>query len=242
MLNMAEPDRILADAREARRRGADVVIVRVHWGDEYVHEPSQESSARWRARSPPPRRGRGDRPARARGAADPARERQAGGLRRGQPALQPDGQLLPGWSRRTGWWCCSTCASGPDGVSVQARALRAHLGRSTRASRWCARAASRASARSATPGAGAPWLRPLRLGSARHADPRRRSRGVRQAARGPGRRARRARARRGARAPGRLRRVPHRPLHGQRRRPVGLRPDRARPRGRRRGRGRWARA
>ena len=39
-LNMAEPDRILADARAARRAGADVVIVSVHWGDEYVHEPS----------------------------------------------------------------------------------------------------------------------------------------------------------------------------------------------------------
>jgi hypothetical protein len=40
-LNMAEPERILADAREARRDGADVVIVSLHWGIEYQHEPSE---------------------------------------------------------------------------------------------------------------------------------------------------------------------------------------------------------
>jgi poly-gamma-glutamate capsule biosynthesis protein CapA/YwtB (metallophosphatase superfamily) len=40
-LNMADPTRILADAREARRAGADVVIVSVHWGIEYQHEPSE---------------------------------------------------------------------------------------------------------------------------------------------------------------------------------------------------------
>ena len=45
------------------------------------------------------------------------------------------------------------------------------------------------------------------------------------------------RAGRGAGPAGRLRRLPHRPLHGLRRRPLRLRADRARPRGRRRGRG-----
>jgi hypothetical protein len=40
-LNMADPTRILADAREARRAGAEVVIVSLHWGIEYQHEPSE---------------------------------------------------------------------------------------------------------------------------------------------------------------------------------------------------------
>jgi hypothetical protein len=40
-LNIAEAARILADARAARRAGAGVVIVSTHWGDEYVHEPSE---------------------------------------------------------------------------------------------------------------------------------------------------------------------------------------------------------
>lgn len=39
-VNLARPERILADARRARRRGAQVVIVNLHWGDEYVAEPS----------------------------------------------------------------------------------------------------------------------------------------------------------------------------------------------------------
>jgi len=39
-LAMAEPDRIIADARAARRSGAGMVVVSVHWGDEYRHQPS----------------------------------------------------------------------------------------------------------------------------------------------------------------------------------------------------------
>jgi poly-gamma-glutamate capsule biosynthesis protein CapA/YwtB (metallophosphatase superfamily) len=39
-LNMAEPERMLADARRARRNGADVILVSLHWGIEYQHEPS----------------------------------------------------------------------------------------------------------------------------------------------------------------------------------------------------------
>ena len=68
-------------------------------------------------------------------------------------------------------------------------------------------------------------------------DPRRRSRGVRRAARRAGGRSRRAGAGRGARAARGLRRLPHGHVHGQRRRPLGLRADRARARGRGRGRG-----
>jgi poly-gamma-glutamate capsule biosynthesis protein CapA/YwtB (metallophosphatase superfamily) len=53
-LNMAEPKRMLADARRARRDGADVVLVSLHWGIEYQHEPSefQRSVARRLTASP----------------------------------------------------------------------------------------------------------------------------------------------------------------------------------------------
>jgi poly-gamma-glutamate capsule biosynthesis protein CapA/YwtB (metallophosphatase superfamily) len=39
-VNLARAPRILADARRARRRGAQVVIVNLHWGDEYRTAPS----------------------------------------------------------------------------------------------------------------------------------------------------------------------------------------------------------
>lgn len=39
-VNLARADRILAEARRARRAGAQVVIVNVHAGDEYRHVPS----------------------------------------------------------------------------------------------------------------------------------------------------------------------------------------------------------
>jgi poly-gamma-glutamate capsule biosynthesis protein CapA/YwtB (metallophosphatase superfamily) len=39
-LNMAKASKILHDARIARRRGADAVIVSIHWGTEYQHAPS----------------------------------------------------------------------------------------------------------------------------------------------------------------------------------------------------------
>jgi poly-gamma-glutamate capsule biosynthesis protein CapA/YwtB (metallophosphatase superfamily) len=53
-LNMARPRRILADARAARRRGADAVIVNLHWGDEFQHavSPAQLGLARRLTRSP----------------------------------------------------------------------------------------------------------------------------------------------------------------------------------------------
>ena len=40
-VNVASPRRILSDARRARRLGADVVIVSLHWGQEYVHQPTR---------------------------------------------------------------------------------------------------------------------------------------------------------------------------------------------------------
>jgi poly-gamma-glutamate capsule biosynthesis protein CapA/YwtB (metallophosphatase superfamily) len=43
-VNLAKPARILADAREARRRGADAVLVNMHWGIDVVAEYSTETS------------------------------------------------------------------------------------------------------------------------------------------------------------------------------------------------------
>lgn len=40
-VNRASAPKILRDARKARRAGADVVVVNVHWGDEYQHQPSR---------------------------------------------------------------------------------------------------------------------------------------------------------------------------------------------------------
>ena len=53
-VNFADAGAILAEARRARRRGADAAIVNLHWGDEYVHEisPSQLSLARRLTKSP----------------------------------------------------------------------------------------------------------------------------------------------------------------------------------------------
>jgi hypothetical protein len=53
-VNLASAPRILSDARRARRDGAQVVIVNLHWGDEYVSQPSrfQLSLARRLTRSP----------------------------------------------------------------------------------------------------------------------------------------------------------------------------------------------
>ena len=52
-VNLAEPGRILSDARRARRAGAQVVIVNLHWGTEFQHAPDafQVSLARRLARS-----------------------------------------------------------------------------------------------------------------------------------------------------------------------------------------------
>jgi poly-gamma-glutamate capsule biosynthesis protein CapA/YwtB (metallophosphatase superfamily) len=52
-VNLADAGRILRDARRARRAGARVVIVNVHWGTEYRHAPDafQRALARRLARS-----------------------------------------------------------------------------------------------------------------------------------------------------------------------------------------------
>jgi poly-gamma-glutamate capsule biosynthesis protein CapA/YwtB (metallophosphatase superfamily) len=53
-VNWASPGLILRDARRARRRGARIVIVNLHWGMEYVHAvtPQQRALARRLTRSP----------------------------------------------------------------------------------------------------------------------------------------------------------------------------------------------
>jgi poly-gamma-glutamate synthesis protein (capsule biosynthesis protein) len=39
---LTDPDRILADARAARKAGADVVVVSLHWGTEWQDEPDEQ--------------------------------------------------------------------------------------------------------------------------------------------------------------------------------------------------------
>jgi capsule synthesis protein PGA_cap len=41
-VNIISRKKIVADARRARRRGADFVIANMHWGNEYVHEPNEQ--------------------------------------------------------------------------------------------------------------------------------------------------------------------------------------------------------
>ena len=128
MLDWADPERVIADARRIRSRGAELVIVNLHWGAEYVHGVTPTAG---RARPPAyalARSRRNRRAARPCGAADPARERQGGGLRRGQPDLQPDGRLLR--ARRSGRADRPDRLRrppGPPGASG-ARPLRADLG------------------------------------------------------------------------------------------------------------------
>jgi poly-gamma-glutamate synthesis protein (capsule biosynthesis protein) len=53
-VNWASPGPILRDARRARRRGARIVIVNIHWGAEFVSQvtPQQRALARRLTRSP----------------------------------------------------------------------------------------------------------------------------------------------------------------------------------------------
>jgi poly-gamma-glutamate capsule biosynthesis protein CapA/YwtB (metallophosphatase superfamily) len=43
--NPIDERRILADAGVARRKGAEVVVVALHWGDEYNHDPDRQQQA-----------------------------------------------------------------------------------------------------------------------------------------------------------------------------------------------------
>ncbi len=44
-VNLADPRLIIGDARRARARGADIVLVNLHWGTEYRHSPDEQQ---WR--------------------------------------------------------------------------------------------------------------------------------------------------------------------------------------------------
>jgi hypothetical protein len=48
-LNLARSSRIIGDAHNSRRAGADAVIVNIHWGAEYRHAPSREQLSLARA-------------------------------------------------------------------------------------------------------------------------------------------------------------------------------------------------
>jgi poly-gamma-glutamate synthesis protein (capsule biosynthesis protein) len=43
--NMIDEQRILADAALARRRGAEIVVLSLHWGTEYMHQPNAQQVA-----------------------------------------------------------------------------------------------------------------------------------------------------------------------------------------------------
>lgn len=45
LVNLIDPERILADAAAARQAGADLVVVGLHWGEQYVTEPTADQSA-----------------------------------------------------------------------------------------------------------------------------------------------------------------------------------------------------
>ena len=44
-VNLISLGKVAADARRARRLGADLVIVNFHWGDEYVHAPNEQQQS-----------------------------------------------------------------------------------------------------------------------------------------------------------------------------------------------------
>jgi poly-gamma-glutamate synthesis protein (capsule biosynthesis protein) len=59
-VNLLDPDRIIADARAARRAGADVVVVSVHWGTEWQQAPNERQRTVARALTASTSHGRRD--------------------------------------------------------------------------------------------------------------------------------------------------------------------------------------
>ena len=171
------------------------------------------------------------RPARPRRAADPLDPRQAGRVRRGQPLSNQTAACCPPESQ-DGLIALIDFVAAEAAASRRSTCATSRSGCATRTTAYYPRAAARCLGVAPSRRRG---VRPVRV--RRHEDSRRRTGGVRQAARRPGGRPGRPAAGRGARTAEGLRRLPHRPLHRQRRGPVRLRPHRPRPRGRRRGRG-----
>lgn len=44
-VNQIDPNKIIARSEEARADGADLVVLSLHWGDEYVHDPTLQQEA-----------------------------------------------------------------------------------------------------------------------------------------------------------------------------------------------------
>ena len=184
--------RILADARRARRRGADAVIVNLHWGDGVParrRAPCSAASPRRLPRSRDVTAIVGQhvhvvQPIRGR--------RQVGRLRRGQPALQPDRGVLPAGSPgrdarpaapqrrapraaastvryvRPGSGTATTRCCRSVGLEVGAGRLEASWARSARARSW---APARAAPATETPADERPPPRPRRARADRPATP-----------------------------------------------------------------------
>ena len=105
MANRIDPDAIVARAERARREGADLVVVSLHWGQELSHRGLARSGpGRETARLE--RRDRSDRgTSRPRRATDPPVRRAVGGLRRRQLPHRDDGGRSSCPTCRTAWWC-----------------------------------------------------------------------------------------------------------------------------------------
>ena len=107
-VNLIDEDRILADARAARKAGADVVVVSVHWGTEWQDEPGRAAADAGReltaSRTERPPRHRPD-PRHPRPCPAGLREgqRHVGRLRHGRPDrrrdVQPPGRPGPARQR-----------------------------------------------------------------------------------------------------------------------------------------------
>ena len=130
-VNLASAGRILRDARRARRAGARVVIVNLHWGTEFQPRAGRLPDLARTAAGPLARDHRRGRPARSRGAADPAGRPDVGRVRHRQPALEPDRGVLPG--RHPGRHArAAASARRPEAGPRRARHVRADVGAASR--------------------------------------------------------------------------------------------------------------
>ena len=94
-VNLIDENSILADARAARRAGADVVVVSLHWGTEWQDAPDRQQlalaqRAHRRPHRRPPRRRPDPRHPRPRPAGVREGQRHLGRLRHGRPDRRRD--------------------------------------------------------------------------------------------------------------------------------------------------------
>ena len=83
-VSMWDAPNLLAQAKQAREAGADIVVVHIHGGTEYDHLPNADQVALVRRLTAVSRRRHRARRPRPRRAADHPGQRQVGGLRDGQ--------------------------------------------------------------------------------------------------------------------------------------------------------------